>query len=59
MAKRFKSFERLLPQAKRVAAIINSSNETRRLMFMKEAPSAAAKLGFELDTFDLQVTART
>ena len=43
----------LLPQAKRVTAFINSANETHRLLYMKEAPSAADKLGFQLDTVDL------
>jgi putative tryptophan/tyrosine transport system substrate-binding protein len=43
----------LLPQGKRVAAFINPSNEMHRLMYPKEAPSAAAKLGFQLDTFEL------
>jgi len=39
----------LLPGAKRVAAFINPSNEVVRLLFPKEAPIAALKLGFELD----------
>ena len=43
----------LLPQAKRVAALVNPSNETHKLGFMKEAPPAATKLGFQLDTIEL------
>jgi len=43
----------LLPRAKRVAAIINSANETHRLLYVEKAPSAAEKLGFQLDTADL------
>src|SRR6478609_2108321 len=39
----------LLPVAKRVAAFLNPSSETLRLLFPREAPPAAAKLGFELD----------
>jgi putative ABC transport system substrate-binding protein len=44
----------LLPGAKRVAAFINPSNEVVRLLFPKEAPSAAVKLGFELDTMNVR-----
>jgi putative tryptophan/tyrosine transport system substrate-binding protein len=51
--KAFEIVRELLPQAKRLAAFINSENETHRLLFMKEAPSAAVKLGFQLDTSDL------
>ena len=39
----------ILPKAKRVAVFINPSNDTARLLFAKEAPGAAVKLGFELD----------
>ena len=51
--KAFEIVRELLPQAKRLAAFINSENETHQLLFMKEAPSAAVKLGFQLDTSDL------
>jgi putative ABC transport system substrate-binding protein len=51
--KAFEIVRELLPQAKRLAAFINSENETHRLLFMKDAPSAAVKLGFQLDTSDL------
>jgi putative ABC transport system substrate-binding protein len=44
----------VLPQAKRIAVLINPSNETHRLLYPKEAPPAAAKLGFELDLFELR-----
>jgi putative ABC transport system substrate-binding protein len=43
----------LLPQAKRVAAFINPSNEAQRLLFPREAPPAAAKLGFQLDVVEV------
>jgi putative ABC transport system substrate-binding protein len=51
--KAFEIVRELLPQAKRLAAFINSENEIHRLGFMKDASSAAAKLGFPLDTSDL------
>jgi putative tryptophan/tyrosine transport system substrate-binding protein len=44
----------LLPRAKRVAAFINPSSETLRLLFPREAPQAAAKLGFELDVINVK-----
>ena len=44
----------LLPQAKRVAAFINPSNEIHRLLFPREAPPAAAKLGFQLDVIEVR-----
>jgi putative ABC transport system substrate-binding protein len=44
----------LLPQAKRVAAFINPSNEAQRLLFPREAPPAAAKLGFQLDVVEVR-----
>ncbi len=44
----------LMPRARRVAAFLNPSNETLRLLFPKEAPAAAAKLGFELDAIDVK-----
>jgi putative tryptophan/tyrosine transport system substrate-binding protein len=44
----------LLPQAKRVAALINPSNESNRLLFPREAPPAAAKLGFQLDVIEVR-----
>lgn len=44
----------LLPQAKRVAAFINPSNEIHRLLFPREAPSAAATLGFQLDVIEVR-----
>jgi putative tryptophan/tyrosine transport system substrate-binding protein len=52
--KAFGIIRELLPQAKRLAAFINSTNEMHRLLFMKEAPSAAVKLGFQLDISDLR-----
>jgi putative ABC transport system substrate-binding protein len=42
----------LLPQATRLAALINPSNESYRLMFPREAPRAAAALGFQLDVVE-------
>ena len=44
----------LLPRAKRVAAFINPSSETLRLLFPREAPPAATKLGFELDVINVK-----
>lgn len=40
----------LLPQAKRVAVFINPSNDMHRLQFPREA----AKLGFQLDVFEVR-----
>jgi putative ABC transport system substrate-binding protein len=42
----------LLPRAKRVAALANPLNESVKLLYMKEAPPAAAKR-FQLDTIEL------
>jgi putative ABC transport system substrate-binding protein len=42
----------LLPQATRLAALINPSNEIYRLLFTREAPRAAAALGFQLDVVE-------
>ncbi len=44
----------LLPEAKRVAALVNFSNEVLRLLFPGEAPSAAIKLGFQLNVIDVR-----
>ena len=44
----------MVPHAKRLAVFINPSNETHRLLYPKEAPPAAAKLGFQLDLFELR-----
>jgi putative ABC transport system substrate-binding protein len=44
----------LLPHAKRVAAFLNPSSETLRLLFPREAPPAATKLGFELDVVNVK-----
>jgi putative tryptophan/tyrosine transport system substrate-binding protein len=44
----------LVPLAKRVAALVNPSNEDFRLRFLREAPPAAAKLGFQLDVFEVR-----
>jgi putative ABC transport system substrate-binding protein len=44
----------LLPQAKRLAAFINPSNEIHRLLFPRETPRAAAKLGFQLDVIEVR-----
>jgi putative ABC transport system substrate-binding protein len=42
-----------LPKARRVAAFINPSNDIHRRLYPKEAPPAAARLGFQLDTIEL------
>src|SRR5882724_6188580 len=44
----------LLPDAKRVAVFINPSNEIHRRLYPSEAPPAAAKLGFQLDLFEVR-----
>src|SRR4029077_8882082 len=44
----------MVPEAKRLAVFINPSNETHRLLYPKEAPPAATKLGFQLDLFELR-----
>lgn len=44
----------LLPQAKRVAAFLNPSSDTLRLLFPREAPPAAAKLSFQLDVINVK-----
>jgi len=43
----------LMPHAKRVAVLINPSNESHRLLFPIEAP-AAATLGFQLDVIEVR-----
>ena len=43
-----------LPQAKRLAVIINPSNEIHRLLFPIETKPAAAKLGFQLDLIEVR-----
>src|ERR1043166_761791 len=44
----------LLPHARRVAAFLNPSSEALRLLFPREAPPAAAKLGFQLDAINVR-----
>jgi putative tryptophan/tyrosine transport system substrate-binding protein len=44
----------LLPQAKRVAAFINPSNEVHRLQFPRDSLPAAATLGFQLDVIEVR-----
>jgi putative tryptophan/tyrosine transport system substrate-binding protein len=44
----------LLPRARRVAAFINPSNDVHRLLYPTEAPAAADKLDFQLETFELR-----
>jgi ABC-type uncharacterized transport system substrate-binding protein len=48
----------LLPQAKRLAVIINPLNEMHRLTY-PEIPSAAATLGFQLDLFEVRGAGET
>jgi putative ABC transport system substrate-binding protein len=47
----------LLPHATRLAALINPSNESYRLMFPREAPRAAAALGFQLNVVEVREAA--
>ena len=54
MGKSLDIVRELLPQAKRVAAFINPSNEVLRLLVPREAPPAAAKLGFQLDIINVR-----
>jgi putative tryptophan/tyrosine transport system substrate-binding protein len=54
VAKAVELLRELLPQAKRLAALINPSNEIHRLMFPREVPPAAAKLGFQLDVVEVR-----
>ena len=44
----------LLPQAKRVAAFINPSNEIHQLLFATQVPPAAATLGLQLDFIEVR-----
>ena len=54
MGKALEVLREFLPQAKRVAAFINPSNEVLRLLFPREAPPAAARLGFQLDVINVR-----
>src|SRR5258708_29456525 len=45
----------LLPQAKRVVALVNPSNEDYQLLFPRDAQPAAATLGFQLDAIEVRV----
>ena len=47
-----------LPQAKRLAVLINPSNEMHRLG-LPETAAAAAKLGFQLDVFEVREAGET
>ena len=51
--KAFGIIRELLPQAKRLAAFINPSNEVHRLG-LRDALSAAATLGFQLDVIEVR-----
>src|SRR6266702_7148684 len=44
----------VLPRAKRLAVIINPSNEIHRRLFPMETAPAAAKLGFQLDLIEVR-----
>src|SRR5258708_5971186 len=48
-------FREPLPQAKRVVALVNPSNEDYRLLFPRDAQPAAATLGFQLDAIEVRV----
>jgi putative tryptophan/tyrosine transport system substrate-binding protein len=43
-----------LPQAKRLAVVINPLNETHRLLYPTDVPPAAAKLGFQPDVIEVR-----
>jgi putative tryptophan/tyrosine transport system substrate-binding protein len=51
MGKALEILREVMPQAKRVAVFINPSNEVN--LFPREAPPAAAKLGFQLDVIEV------
>ena len=53
VGKSFGIIRELLPQAKRLAAFINPSNEVHRLG-LRDALSAAATLGFQLDVIEVR-----
>jgi putative tryptophan/tyrosine transport system substrate-binding protein len=53
VGKAFGIIRELLPQAKRLAAFINPSNEVHRLG-LRDALSAAATLGFQLDVIEVR-----
>jgi putative ABC transport system substrate-binding protein len=54
MGKTLEVLRELLPHTKRVAAFLNPTSETSRLLFPTEAPPAAAKLGFQLDAINVK-----
>ena len=53
-AKGLEIVRELLPEAKRVAVFINPANEIHRLLYPKEYPPAAAKLGLQLNLFQVR-----
>ncbi|MEO6226685.1 MAG: ABC transporter substrate-binding protein, partial [Thermomonas sp.] len=53
MGKGLEVLRELLPEAKRVAALVNPSNEVLRSLFSREAPAAAGQFGFQLDVIDV------
>ena len=53
-SKAIKCFARWCRRPSVLAVFINPSNETHRLLYPKEAPPTAAKLGFQLDLFELR-----
>jgi putative ABC transport system substrate-binding protein len=54
MGKTLEVLRELLPHAKRVAAFLNPTSESLRLLFPTEAPHAAAKLDFQLDAINVK-----
>jgi putative tryptophan/tyrosine transport system substrate-binding protein len=55
IAKKFDLIRDLLPQAKRVAVLGNTANETGRMRLAIEVPMAAQQYGFEIEVIGISV----
>ena len=54
MAKSLQLLKELLPTARRIAVLINPTNEVINRLLPMEAPPAAAQLGFQLDVIEVR-----
>jgi putative ABC transport system substrate-binding protein len=54
MAKSLQLLKELLPTARRIAVLINPTNEVTNRLLPIEAPPAAAQLGFQLDVIEVR-----
>jgi putative ABC transport system substrate-binding protein len=54
MAKSLQLLKELLPTARRIAVLINPTNEVTSRLLPIEAPPAAAQLGFQLDVIEVR-----